>query len=239
MWGHGAIGIEELPGALRAAFTDESTARQARAALAPRVAAIEPVADTHGLDAARDLLVVELAGPFAIHPPWLEPPPDRIGIEIDPGHAFGSGSHASTRLALELLGDEVPAPRRVFDVGCGSGVLAIAAAHLGATATAVDIDPAAITATKANAERNGVADRVTARLGSADALREATDLVAINVTIDVHEALAPTLHASHRRLIVAGLLGRSQLERSATAYGATEERVLEDDGWMAAVLTRS
>lgn len=230
--------MEELPGALRAAFAGEPEARRACAAHAPD-ASVEQVDDTFGIDSARDLLIVQQAGRFAIHPPWLDPPPGRLGIEIDPGHAFGSGSHASTRLALRLLGEEAPPPRHVADVGCGSGVLSIGAALLGAEVTAIDIDPAAITATAANAERNDVAGRVTAILGSADLLVQPTDLVIINVTIDIHEMLATTLAPSHGRLIVAGLLGGDQLDRCAAAYGATPVRTCEDDDWMAAVLTRS
>lgn len=199
---------------------------------------IDRVDDTHGLDAARDLLTVEFAGRFAVHPPWIEPPPGHRPIEIDPGHAFGSGSHSSTRLALELLGEELPPPLEVFDVGCGTGVLAIGAALLGAHVVAVDIDPAAIAATAANAERNRVADRVEVTTGSAGLVVDAVDLVTVNVTIDIHERIAPALGPAHRRLIIAGVLGDDQLQRGAAAYGATVTRSLTHDGWMAAVLTR-
>ena len=199
---------------------------------------VEAVADTTGLDTARDLLAVELAGRFAVHPPWLEPPPGHDAIEIDAGHAFGSGSHPSTRLALELLGARAPTPRTVFDIGCGTGVLAIAAARLGARVTAVDTDPAAVAATRANAIRNGVGDRIDVALASAGHLAEAADLVTVNVTIDIHETVAPSLADAHRSLIVAGVLGRDQLRRAAAAYGATIADPLADDGWMAAVLTR-
>ena len=230
--------MEELPGALRGAFTDRRAAERARAAL-PLSATIEVVADDAGLDAARDLLTVEVAGGFAIHPPWLAAPAGLYGIEIDPGHAFGSGSHLSTRLALTLIEASVEAGDRVFDVGCGTGVLAIGAALRGADVIAVDIDPAAIEATLANAARNNVAGALDMRLGSADAVTGPIDHVCINVTIDIHEAIAPSLHRSHRQLLVAGLLGREQLDRCATAHGAVIDRHIESDGWMAALLTRS
>ncbi|MEZ5246372.1 MAG: 50S ribosomal protein L11 methyltransferase [Acidimicrobiales bacterium] len=229
--------MEELPGRLRAAFADPEAADRARDALAPD-AAIDRFDDTHGLDAARDLLTVEYAGRFAVHPPWLDPPAGHQPIAIDPGHAFGSGSHPSTRLALELLGEESPSPLAVFDIGCGTGVLAIAAAVLGAHVIAVDIDPAAIAATRANADRNRVADRVDVIAGSADLAVAPVDLVTVNVTIDIHERIAPTLPTAHRRLVVAGILGEEQLHRCATAYGAAIERSLAQEGWMAAVLTR-
>ena len=238
LWQHGAVGVEEIPTGLRAAFTTLAEAEQARDLLAPG-RAIETVADTHGLDAARDLLTVEAAGRFVVHPPWLTAPDDRIGIEIDPGHTFGSGSHPSTRLALSLLGEEHPPPRTVFDVGCGSGVLAIGAATLGATVTAVDIDPAAVATTGENARRNEVDHLVEARVGSIESEATPVDLVLVNVTIDIHERLAPLLSPAHRRLIVAGVLGEDQLARAATAYGGVAERTLGEDGWMAAVLIRS
>ncbi len=238
LWEHGAVGVEETPTGFRAAFTTRVAAERARDVLAPG-RAIETVADTHGLDAARDLLTIETAGLFAVHPPWLAAPDDRIGIEIDPGHVFGSGSHPSTRLALSLLGDEHPPPGTVFDVGCGSGVLAIGAAMRGAAVTAVDIDAAAVATTAENARRNGVAHLVEARVGSIDARADAADLVLVNVTIDIHEGLAPLLSPVHRRLIVAGVLGDDQLARAATAYGGAIERTMSDDDWMAAVLVRS
>ncbi|MEQ8841776.1 MAG: 50S ribosomal protein L11 methyltransferase [Acidimicrobiales bacterium] len=239
LWEHGAIGVEELDGALRAAFTDATRAAAARDRLAPQ-AVIETVDDTHGLDAARDLLTIEVAGGFAVHPPWLDPPTGSIGIAIDPGHAFGSGSHPSTRLALDLIGTEVRQGQRVLDIGCGTGVLSIAAALVGAGVVAVDIDPAAVDATIANVARNGVADSVAVRSGSVDP-GDGTpyDLVVVNVTIDIHEHIAGELHPAHPRLIVAGILGPTQLDRCAAAYGATTDRHIESDGWMAAVLTRS
>lgn len=232
------MGVEELPHALRAAFTDADAAERARDAVGAD-GLIERVDDDHGLDAARDLLRVEVAGRFAVHPPWLDPPDDRLAIAIDPGHAFGSGSHPSTRLALRLLGAERPEPGRVFDVGCGTGVLSIAAALLGATVDAVDTDPAAIDATRANAAHNGVGERVDASLGSVERCPAAVDLVMINVTIDIHEMLAPRLATTPRRVLVSGLWGESQLERCARAYGAAVVTEREADGWMAAVLDRS
>jgi ribosomal protein L11 methyltransferase len=91
-----------------------------------------------------------------VGPPWEEPPAAAIAVVIDPGRAFGTGAHATTRLCLELLQDVEPTS--LLDVGCGSGVLSVAAAKLGfAPVSAVDIDDVARETTRANAAANGVA----------------------------------------------------------------------------------
>lgn len=93
-----------------------------------------------------------------ICPSWLEPPdPEAINLLLDPGLAFGTGTHPTTALCLEAIGEIAPAGQRVVDFGCGSGILGIAAARLGATAVlAIDNDPQALTATWDNAGRNGI-----------------------------------------------------------------------------------
>ena len=98
---------------------------------------------------------------------WVRPSHERVGdagavvVELDPGLAFGTGTHPSTALCLEWLDELPPAPGRVIDYGCGSGILGIAAAKLGAhEVQAFDIDPQALLATRENAERNAVADRL-------------------------------------------------------------------------------
>ena len=94
-------------------------------------------------------------GPLWIGPPWESPAPQSTPIVIDPGQAFGTGAHPTTRLCLELLLDLEPAG--LVDLGCGSGVLAVAAAKLGfAPVVALDDDPAAVEATRASAAANGV-----------------------------------------------------------------------------------
>ena len=93
-----------------------------------------------------------------ICPSWLEPPdPDACNIILDPGLAFGTGSHPTTALCLEFLDQHPPRDRSVLDYGCGSGILAIAAFKLGASrVSCIDIDPQALTATADNARRNGI-----------------------------------------------------------------------------------
>lgn len=235
LWALGAVGVEETDVGLRAAFTDLAAATATRDRFAPG-ATVELVDDAFGLDEHRDRLAVERAGRFAIHPPWLNPPVDAIGIEIDPGHAFGSGSHPSTRLALTLLDDLVEPAMVVADVGCGTGVLSVAAARLGATVIAVDRDPAALAATTVNIGANAVGDRVTVRSGSHDAIPEVVDVAVVNVTIDIHESLGAMLPTCPV-VIVSGVLA-AQLDRAATAHGGRVEQRIDEGEWAAAVLRR-
>jgi ribosomal protein L11 methyltransferase len=164
-------------------------------------------------------------GPLWVGPPWEEPPPGSVAVVIDPARAFGTGAHATTRLCLELLLEE----RRgsVLDVGCGSGVLAIAAGKLAhAPVLAVDAEQSAVDATLTNALRNGVA--VDVRL--ADALAgplPVTDLALANIALDSVERLAGTLRAE--RVITSGYLAAD--EPAVAGYRRLERRTL--DGWAA------
>jgi ribosomal protein L11 methyltransferase len=141
-------------------------------------------------------------------------------IELDPGLAFGTGTHPTTALCLEWLDGAEVAGKRVIDYGCGSGILAIAAAKLGATAvSAVDIDPQALLATQDNAERNGVADLITLQLVSGANLAPA-DILLANILAGPLESLAPTFASLVRtggRLALSGIL-RNQAEAVATRY---------------------
>jgi ribosomal protein L11 methyltransferase len=171
------------------------------------------------------------AGPFWVGPPWVRAPAGRLAVVIDPGRAFGTGAHATTRLCLELLG-EVDAGS-LLDVGCGSGVLAIAAAKRGlAPVLALDADPAAVAASRANIARNDVT--VDVRL--ADALADplpAADVAVANVTLELVEALAPRL--SSRRLIASGYLDSDE----PAVFGFERRRRLAADGWAADLFKRA
>jgi ribosomal protein L11 methyltransferase len=164
-------------------------------------------------------------GPLWVGPPWEEAPADAMPIVIDPGRAFGTGAHATTRLCLELL---LGLPHgSVLDVGCGSGVLAIAAARLGhGPVTGVDVEPAAVEATRANALANGV--EVDAR--RVDALVEAlppADIALANIALEAVLQLGPLLDVE--RLVTSGYLAGEEPELAG--FGRVDRRAA--DGWAA------
>src|SRR5262249_55302665 len=129
-----------------------------------------------------------------IVPSWCQPPEDAdTVVQLDPGLAFGTGAHPSTRLALEFLEKNLRGGESVLDYGCGSGILAIAAAKLGATRIdAVDVDEGAVEATAANARANAVPVRSL----PANALEPAVyDVVVSNILLQPLVLLAPLLAA--------------------------------------------
>ena len=185
-----------------------------------------------------------------IAPSWRlsEPQPvqgadtdERITVEMDPGLAFGTGSHPTTRLCLEWLEANLQPGASVVDYGCGSGILAIAAARLGAgSIVAIDIDPQALAATRDNAQRNGVAIDVRA---TGDASSEPADVVMANILSNPLKLLAPmlaSLVAPGGSLVLSGVLVR-QAEEVAACYGPELRMATgaERDGWDCLVGTRS
>ena len=154
-----------------------------------------------------------------IVPSWHESPdPSAVNLILDPGMAFGTGSHPTTRLCLEWLERNVSEGCTVLDYGCGSGILAIAAARLGAGRVAgVDIDPLAVDAARANAERNGVSALFA---DSAEPVAGEYDVVVANILSNPLRVLAPAICAHVRsggRLALSGIL-REQAEEIIGIY---------------------
>jgi ribosomal protein L11 methyltransferase len=209
------------------------------------VQVVEPDSDDH-LDAWRAWATPQRAGRrILLQPAWLAPAEPRVGdvvVALDPGRTFGSGSHVSTRLVLAVLEEEVAGGERLLDVGCGSGVLAVTACLLGAaSAVAVDVERAAVVATRANAERNAVADRVTVGVGEVGTVAGTFDVVVANIGLRVLRAAAPDLVARVRPggvLVLAGLLSDQADEVVDACTGCEEERRPVEDGWAAPVLRR-
>lgn len=182
---------------------------------------------------------IVVADRLCVRPPWHEPASGLIDIVIDPGQAFGTGAHATTRLCLELLVDLERAGRAsgaLLDIGCGSGVLAIAAAKLGYGPVAgLDLDPVCIEATQANAAANGV----TLEARQSD-LR--TDPLPAAPTIVANLLLGPLLDLSKRLehppavLIASGLLAPQGDELAAdldARHGLQEHQRRLDTEWLA------
>jgi ribosomal protein L11 methyltransferase len=171
-----------------------------------------------------------------IVPSWHAPPdPAAINIALDPGLAFGTGSHPTTRLCLRWLERNVRPDALVLDYGCGSGILAIAAMKLGArAAVGVDVDPAAVAAARANASANGVAARF---VGSDAPLDVVADLVVANILANPLKILAPVLAAHCRaggRIVLAGILARQDAEVAAAYAPWFDVAPFDgDDGWIA------
>ena len=175
-----------------------------------------------------------------IRPPW-EPPLDAGGIDlvIDPGQAFGTGGHHTTRLCLELL-LELEARGSLADWGCGTGVLALAAAELGwSPVAAVDFDPAALEATRANAAANGVTSIAVAHADLALEAGPLADTVVANLIRPLLLQVAERLPVPPPQLIVSGLL-REEADEIAAAFAARglSETARRESGQWAALLLR-
>jgi ribosomal protein L11 methyltransferase len=270
LWELGAVGVVEEStsggAALRAFFPPNADAARRAADLRKYLAALDalampaaeapvtvaPVPDAPWADAWRaHFRPVPVGRRLLVCPPWEVPDPGlaagRLVVTIEPGRAFGTGGHASTRTCLELLERTLAGARvaQALDVGCGSGILGIAAARLGVQRVdAIDLDPDAVSATEDNARRNAVADRVRASVSAIDGWTgPAVPLVLANLLAGAHVVLAPTLAAlvtPGGRLIAGGLLAHEVpvVTGTFTAAGCWLVEVAELDGWAALLLCR-
>ncbi len=204
---------------------------------APPEFALEAVADEDWVRRTQaQFEPIRISARLWIVPSWhTAPDPDAICLVLDPGRAFGTGSHPTTRACLRWLERRVFPGARVLDYGCGSGILTIAAVKLGAgEAVGIDIDPDALAAARENAAVN----RVPARFLDARApLDFSADLVVANILAQPLEVLAPLLAGrcgSGGRIALAGIL-EAQAPGVARAYAPWFEMVVaeRDEGWIA------
>lgn len=201
LFAQGARGLEEREGEILAYFPVPQDL--------PYGGVWEELPDEDWLEAWRRDLKPVRAGPFLVLAPWHPQEGEGIPLLIEPGMAFGTGHHETTRLALAALARHLRPGEKTLDLGTGSGILAIAAAKLGAEAVGVDVDGSVLPQAEENAKRNGV--RVRFLLGS---LEEALplgpfDLVVANLFAELHQELAPRYRealAQGGRLLLTGIL---------------------------------
>ncbi len=188
-----------------------------------------------------------------IVPAWMENPrPDRTPIFIDPSTAFGTGTHPTTQMCLQEVERLVRGGELVLDVGCGSGILSIAALKLSAAAAfGVDTDPQAVEVARENARRNGVADRLRLAVGSVEAIRRAdkslrrAPIVLANILAPIlvrlldEEGLADLL-APHGHLVLSGILDYQAEDVLSAAHraGLTLTNRLQQKDWVTLTLSR-
>jgi ribosomal protein L11 methyltransferase len=246
LWLHGPAAVEERQSAegrieLVAGFADEAAAERVAAALR-WPAATEPAPDeATWRDAWRAHARPVVVGRVAVVPSWLPAPDAAVVVRVDPGTAFGTGSHPSTRLVLAALQGLVRPGCSVLDAGSGTGVLAVAARLLGAgRVVAFDVASEAVVATAANAALNEV--EVDTRHATIDEIGGTFDVVLANIGAATLTAMAPALAARvGDSLVLAGLLD-GQVPEVVAAYarrGLDLVRAPSEDGWSAPLLRRT
>ncbi len=249
----GAQGLEEVGELLVTQFETEEEVDEARVA----VLAVDPdaVVETHELAdvdwsvAWRQGVRAHSLGSLVVTPPWLADDfPADSRIVINPGMAFGTGEHATTRGVVRLLPHALRKGDRVADLGAGSGVLAIAAARLGAgSVVAIELDPDAIPDAEENVRVNGVADRVLVIEGDAAVLLPLVApvrLILANIISSVLIDLLPVMAASlteDGRAILSGILHeeREMMLGALAERGWVAEAEDEEDGWWSVLIARA
>jgi ribosomal protein L11 methylase PrmA len=221
LWQLGAVAIEQQPARLVAGFGDDDAVLAARDAVSARWPSRVVELDAGWRDVLRSPARTVDVGRGG------------VSIEIDAGRVFGNRDHPTTRTALDALVSEVHAGDRVLDVGCGSGILAVAAARLGASSViAVDVDPEAVDVTRDNARRNGVGEVVDASTTLlADVPGPPFDVVVANLggRLVIDELARHLADHTARVLVVGGLLDDGHAPPGID--GLAPDRTIAEAGW--------
>ena len=253
LWEAGALGVEERDAStldaselegfvtLVASFGSDEEAVAAKAAFVERFdARIVHVEGDEWRDKWKERFRPTRIGPrVTVCPSWedYQPSADEVVVTIDPGAAFGTGLHETTRLVLRAVDARVRGGETILDVGCGSGILSIAALLLGAKkALCVDIDPLAVDVTSENAEHNGVHDRLELSATPIEAVAGRYDLVLANIQSHILIPMADALKARVAEggtLVLSGIL-TTQVEDIQATFGPAKS-VDEDGEWVAMV----
>ncbi len=257
LWELGAQGVEERDQTtlnrgtheqgvtLVASFAEEGEAQDAARELYPREATVAFVVGDGWRDAYKAYFkVTHLGERLVIRPSWepYTPSPTEVVVTVDPGRAFGTGTHESTRLVMKELDGRVRGGERVLDVGCGTGILAICALKLGAAAAVcLDVDPDAVAVCQENADLNGVRDRVQAATTAVEDVPGSYPIVLANIQATVLIPLATAIAgrvAESGLLVLSGILVGQEGDVLA-AYPGFETLATPREGeWIALTLKR-
>lgn len=258
LWAFGAQGLEERDAStllgpadrgrilLVASFATEDDARRTMAKLDVPAKLDFVVGDAWRHEWRKHFEPRKVGKRLWVRPSWreVEVGEDEVVVTIDPGGAFGSGIHETTRLVLAEVEARVQGGEAVLDVGCGSGILAIAALLLGATsAKCIDVDPEAARISLENAEDNGVSDKLTASTEDIEEIEGTYPLVLANIQAPILIGMAEELLARVAEggtLILSGIL-EGQHDEVAAAYrnlGGNVEAMPRDGEWRSIVLKR-
>jgi ribosomal protein L11 methyltransferase len=257
LWELGAQGVEERDATtlvrggaqgttLVASFATVEEAQAAIDALSERTPRLVFVEGDGWRDEYKKYFkVTPLGARLVIRPSWepYEPRAHEVVVTVDPGRAFGTGTHESTRLLMMALDRLVRGGERVLDVGCGTGILAICALRLGARdARCVDVDPDAVAVTRENALENGVAEKVEASTDDVANLPGSYELVLANIQADVLVPLASAIAArvaTGGLLLMSGILKGQERDVVAAYPGFELLQSPEEGEWVALILKRS